>query len=113
RLTNLCRSLSMAPEVGAGYNWGPEAGPFLSISKAKIPNNTHKYRRSCEYVAEIQPQGDLPVVETSRANCSKGGPMKKFLIAVCSIVLAIGVSGCVGKAPVGKGKAPPPVVTRG
>jgi hypothetical protein len=43
----------------------------------------------------------------------KGGPMKKFLIAVCSIVLAIGVSGCVGKAPVGKGKAPPPVVTRG
>jgi len=39
--------------------------------------------------------------------------MKKFLIAVCSIVLAIGVSGCVGKAPVGKGKAPPPVVTRG
>jgi len=39
--------------------------------------------------------------------------MKKFLIAVCSIVLAIGVSGCVGKAPYGKGKAPPPVVTRG
>jgi len=39
--------------------------------------------------------------------------MKKFLIAVCSIVLAIGVSGCVGKAPVGKGKAPAPVVTRG
>jgi hypothetical protein len=43
----------------------------------------------------------------------QGGPMKKFLIAVCSIVLAIGVSGCVGKAPVGKGKAPAPVVTRG
>jgi hypothetical protein len=43
----------------------------------------------------------------------KGGPMKKFLIALCSIVLAIGVSGCVGKGPIGKGKAPPPVVTRG
>jgi hypothetical protein len=42
-----------------------------------------------------------------------GSAMKKFLIAVCSIVLAIGVSGCVGKAPVGKGKAPAPVVTRG
>jgi len=39
--------------------------------------------------------------------------MKQFLIALCSIALAIGVVGCVGKAPVGKGKAPPPVVTRG
>jgi len=38
--------------------------------------------------------------------------MKKFMIAVCSIVLAIGVTGCVGKAPVGKGKAPV-VQTRG
>jgi hypothetical protein len=43
-----------------------------------------------------------------------GSVMKKFLIAICSIILAIGVSGCVGKGPIGKGKAPPPpVVTRG
>jgi hypothetical protein len=38
--------------------------------------------------------------------------MKKFLIAICSVVLAFGLAGCVGKAPVGKGKAPV-VQTRG
>jgi len=43
-----------------------------------------------------------------------GSVMKQFLIAICSIALAIGVVGCVGKGPIGKGKAPPPpVVTRG
>ena len=37
-----------------------------------------------------------------------GIPMRKFLVAICSIVLAFGLAGCVGKgkAPVGKGKAP-------
>jgi hypothetical protein len=39
--------------------------------------------------------------------------MKKFLVVVCSIVLAFGLAGCAGKAPVGKGKAPAPVVTKG
>ena len=40
--------------------------------------------------------------------------MKKLLVVVCSLVLALGLSGCVGKgkAPVGKGKAPV-VQTRG
>jgi hypothetical protein len=34
--------------------------------------------------------------------------MKKILFVICSVILAFGVSGCVGKgkAPVGKGKAP-------
>jgi hypothetical protein len=34
--------------------------------------------------------------------------MKKFLVVVCSLFLAFGLSGCIGKgkAPVGKGKAP-------
>jgi len=32
--------------------------------------------------------------------------MKKILVIVCSAILAIGVAGCAGKAPVGKGKAP-------
>jgi hypothetical protein len=34
--------------------------------------------------------------------------MKKFLVVLYSLILAFGVSGCVGKgkAPVGKGKAP-------
>ncbi|HMF20821.1 MAG TPA: hypothetical protein VKG24_01665 [Pseudolabrys sp.] len=36
--------------------------------------------------------------------------MKKLLFVVCSVILAFGVAGCVGKAPVGKGKAPAPVV---
>ncbi len=42
-----------------------------------------------------------------------GSVMKKFLIVLCSAVLAFGFAGCVGKGPIGKGKAPPPVVTRG
>jgi hypothetical protein len=40
--------------------------------------------------------------------------MKKILLFVCSVVLALGVAGCAGKgkAPIiGKGKAP--VQTRG
>ena len=34
--------------------------------------------------------------------------MKKFLVVICSAVLAFGLAGCIGKgkAPVGKGKAP-------
>jgi hypothetical protein len=41
--------------------------------------------------------------------------MKKLLVVLCSVVLAIGLSGCwgKGKAPYGKGKAPAPVVTKG
>jgi len=37
-----------------------------------------------------------------------GDLMKKFLVVICSVVLAFGLAGCVGKgkAPVGKGKAP-------
>jgi hypothetical protein len=40
--------------------------------------------------------------------------MKKLVVAICSLVLAFGLSGCIGKgkAPVGKGKAPV-VQTRG
>jgi hypothetical protein len=40
--------------------------------------------------------------------------MRKFLTIVSSFALALSVAGCVGKAPIGKGKAPPPpVVTKG
>jgi len=47
--------------------------------------------------------------------------MKKFLLVMCSVILAFGLTGCwgKGKAPVGKGKAPvgkgkaPVVQTRG
>jgi hypothetical protein len=42
-----------------------------------------------------------------------GSFMKQIVIAICAIALSIGVVACVGKSPVGKGKAPPPVVTRG
>ena len=38
--------------------------------------------------------------------------MKTFVVAICSVVLAFSVAGCVGKAPIGKGKAPV-VQTRG
>jgi hypothetical protein len=36
------------------------------------------------------------------------GAMSKILMIICSLVLAFGVAGCAGK-----GKAPPPVVTKG
>ena len=42
--------------------------------------------------------------------------MKKLVVVICSLMLALGLSGCIGKgkAPIGKGKAPAPVVqTRG
>jgi hypothetical protein len=41
--------------------------------------------------------------------------MKKVLVILCSVVLAVGLAGCAGKgkAPIGKGKAPVPVVTKG
>jgi len=42
----------------------------------------------------------------------KGCSMRKLLAAVCCVILAFGLAGCVGKAPVGKGKAPV-VQTRG
>jgi len=36
--------------------------------------------------------------------------MKKFVVVVCSIILSFSLASCVGKGPVGKGKAPAPVV---
>jgi hypothetical protein len=35
-----------------------------------------------------------------------------LLVAICSVILALGLAGCIGKAPIGKGKAPV-VQTRG
>ena len=34
--------------------------------------------------------------------------MKKIVVVICTVVLALGVAGCAGKgkAPIGKGKAP-------
>ena len=34
--------------------------------------------------------------------------MRKLLVVICSLALAFGLAGCIGKgkAPVGKGKAP-------
>jgi hypothetical protein len=48
----------------------------------------------------------------------QGHLMKKMLVVICSLVLALGLAGCgwagKGKAPIiGKGKAPAPVVTKG
>jgi len=40
--------------------------------------------------------------------------VKKLLVLVLASVAAVAVAGCVGKAPIGKGKTPPPpVVTKG
>jgi hypothetical protein len=41
--------------------------------------------------------------------------MKKLLVVFCSVLLALSVAGCAGKGktPIGKGKAPAAVVTKG
>jgi hypothetical protein len=40
--------------------------------------------------------------------------MNKYLLVAVAIVAALSVAGCAGKAPpIGKGKAPAPVVTKG
>jgi hypothetical protein len=47
--------------------------------------------------------------------------MKRTLVVICAVMLALGLAGCdwagwagKGKAPIiGKGKAPAPVVTKG
>jgi hypothetical protein len=36
--------------------------------------------------------------------------MKKVLVALVAILVAVSVAGCAG---IGKGKAPPPIVTKG
>jgi hypothetical protein len=45
-----------------------------------------------------------------RGQYLKGIPMNKLLIALIATLVAVSVSGCVG---IGKGKAPPPIVTKG
>lgn len=43
-----------------------------------------------------------------------GTPMKKLLVATAALLAALSLAACAGKAPIGKGKAPPPpVVTKG
>jgi len=41
--------------------------------------------------------------------------MRKVMLLVITVLTAVSVAGCVGKgkAPIGKGKAPAPVVTKG
>jgi len=40
--------------------------------------------------------------------------MKKLLVATAALLAALSLAACAGKAPIGKGKAPPPpVVTKG
>ena len=40
--------------------------------------------------------------------------MKKVLAVTVAILAALNLAACVGKGPlIGKGKAPPPVVTKG
>ena len=41
-----------------------------------------------------------------------GGPMKKILVAAVATLIAVSVAGCAAVG-FGKGKAPPPVVTKG
>jgi hypothetical protein len=55
------------------------------------------------------------VVLLSAAMDEEGGlPMKKYLFIAVAIVAALNVAGCAGKAPpIGKGKAPAPIVTKG
>ena len=48
----------------------------------------------------------------SRGVKERGIPMKKVLIALVATLVAVSVAGCAGIGK-GKGKAPPPIVTKG
>ena len=48
----------------------------------------------------------------SRGREQRGTPMKKVLIALVATLVAVSVAGCAGIGK-GKGKAPPPIVTKG
>ena len=66
----------------------------------------------CDFSALAKIQ-DVAIVDSL---FKQGHLMKKMLVVICSLVLALGLAGCVGKgkAPIiGKGKAPAPVVTKG
>ena len=43
---------------------------------------------------------------------TQGVPMKKILVALVATLVAVSVAGCAGIGK-GKGKAPPPIVTKG
>ena len=75
--------------------------------------NTVLFLVKCGFSALVINQRSI---ENDNTFFEAGVPMRKLLVAICSIVLAFGLAGCVGKgkAPyVGKGKAPAPVVTKG
>jgi hypothetical protein len=45
---------------------------------------------------------------------NKGSKMSRILVVTVALLAALSVSACAGKGPpLGKGKAPPPVVTKG
>src|SRR5262245_11588233 len=94
------------------------ACPALQETTAKIraTNNAH-FVISCPVLVTC---GISALVVTRKVAIlfydilGRGNSMKKFLVTICSVVLALGLAGCwgKGKAPVGKGKAPV-VQTRG
>ena len=59
-----------------------------------------------------RPMGQRGTKCASRGREERGTPMKKVLIALVATLVAVSVAGCAGIGK-GKGKAPPPIVTKG
>jgi hypothetical protein len=53
--------------------------------------------------------GSFKAVKKLRVYTQGEEPMKKFALAIALVVTSLSLAGCF----VGKGKAPPPVVTKG
>lgn len=58
---------------------------------------------------------DEPPVQLLTIESLKKGrfQMTKILVAAVATLAVLSVGACAGKAPIGKGKAPAPVVTKG
>jgi hypothetical protein len=51
---------------------------------------------------------NISLLTVRESTLNSGAPMKKIFVALLATFVAVGMVGCVGK-----GKAPPPVVTKG
>ena len=79
------------------------------------PNCVPKDTVSFEVSERIEGSGRPMVQRGTRCasrGVKKGEPMKKVLIALVATLVAVSVAGCAGIGK-GKGKAPPPIVTKG
>jgi hypothetical protein len=94
--------------------FAPVLGKFCCARRVTVSPRTQLPFEVLEPVNYWRKAGDQRRSEArkcaSRGVKERGIPMKKVLVALVATLVAVSVAGCVG---IGKGKAPPPIVTKG